>query len=63
MNTDEEKAKQFEIPWQRPSTISFHIPNCSQAIVIFINRFSLSLSVFIRVHLWIQRIYPTNASW
>jgi hypothetical protein len=40
---------------------SFHNPICSWELLFFVTTFSLSSTVFICVHLWFHRIYPTDA--
>jgi hypothetical protein len=56
MNTDKEEAKEIEIALQGLSTIASHSLSRSGTIRAFFSVISLSLSVFICVHLWFQRI-------
>ena len=62
MNTDTEKANDIDITSQGPLTITSHSLSHPEAIVAFIRVISLSLSVFICVHLRFHSIYPTDAS-
>jgi hypothetical protein len=62
MNTDKEKRKEIETTLQGLSTIAAHRLSRSGTIIAFFRVISLSLSVFICVHLWFHRIYPTDAS-
>jgi hypothetical protein len=63
MNTDEENTGEFKIKMPVFSGNRFHRPGRPSAITAFTILVSLSLSVFIRVNPWFQRIYPTDASW
>jgi hypothetical protein len=60
MNTDREntvKENAIASEWLRPWQANGGSP-CSAILISF----GFSLSVFIRVHPWFQRIYPTDAS-